>query len=1048
VDKYEQLVDAILGASLDGIIALSELMKKPYASSAYAALFPGWEKLRYNEPLEVVRDFYSKYVSDLDGLMDMIAEVRRRREIREGRIRLIDGRVMHVTGKVIKTQDGGEIEVWTHRDISEQCRQDEQLHLRLQLITAVLDASSDAIFTIAEGLETPLGNKKYSSIFPGWEKSFRYGQPLEEIEIFLSRYLVNWEDHVDVVAKVRQTKQDHQTILRHKDGRIIHMFGKMVDAGLIRHGALEIYTLTDITEEIRSRQKMQAMQLTVDNLSEPVVWFDVTGKITYVNQASCLALGYDAPEEIIGKTVRHFSDTQQSGGVPDIWDTILAARREGTHIKFDQTTLARKDGAPLPCTLLADYIAQGGEPFWAMCFHDLSEQIQRIQAQQAADAKSEFLARMSHEIRTPMNAIIGLSEITRREYGSPKGLEYIAEINNAGRNLIAIINDILDFSKIESGHLDIVPSPYETASLLHDVLSITRVKLMETPLKLILDISPELPAAMIGDVGRIRQILLNLLSNAVKYTEKGFVKFSALGEAVSNDTIRLMFTVKDSGSGIKENDMPNLFGKFSRVDVKRHINVGGTGLGLVISRNLCQAMGGDITVRSKYGEGSVFVATLTQTVIDWKPMGNFAAVSAQRVEEQQHITFTAPEADVLIVDDFPSNLVVAQGLLAPYKMRVSTCLSGREALELVRERPFDLVLMDHMMPEMSGIEAAHAVRAMNAEYCRTMPVIALTANAVSGMKEMFLENGFNDFLAKPIEVAKLDAVLKKWIPAEKRLGTSEDDRKNPEPAARPETAFPAIEGVDAAAGIARVGGSRRHYLELLAAFQQDAEAAFALLTQEPDAASLLPFVTLVHGLKSALVNIGANDLSRTAELLEKSARQADMSVIRENLASFRKQLAALTERIADCVTHETENAYDADKTYGKKPTVVVVDDNIVNLKIAQTSLSESYDVRTAASASEMFDILEQKKPEKPALILLDIIMPKMDGYETIKILKANLDTRDIPVIFLTSMDSTEDELKGVSLGAADYISKPFMPQLLREKVEPYATAAARNKKNR
>jgi CheY-like chemotaxis protein len=379
---------------------------------------------------------------------------------------------------------------------------------------------------------------------------------------------------------------------------------------------------------------------------------------------------------------------------------------------------------------------------------------------------------MSHEIRTPMNAIIGLSEMARREYGSPKGIEYIAHIKIAGMNLLSIINDILDFSKIESGRLDIVASPYETASLLCDVLTVFSVKLKETSIELILDISPELPAAMIGDAGRIRQILLNLLGNAVKYTKKGFIRFSASAEALSGDSARLMFLVEDSGTGIKQDDMPKLFKKFSRVDEKRHINIEGSGLGLVISRNLCRAMGGDITVRSEYGKGSVFVVTLEQAVARWEPMGDVNNVSASRAEVQR-VTFIAPEAEVLIVDDLSSNLLVAEGLLAPYKMRVTTCPNGREAVELVRERPFDLILMDHMMPEMDGIEATRAVRAMGAEYCRTMPVVALTANAISGMREMFLENGFNDFLAKPIEVAKLDAVLKKWIPPGKLLAVDE-----------------------------------------------------------------------------------------------------------------------------------------------------------------------------------------------------------------------------------------------------------------------------------
>ncbi|MDR1935698.1 MAG: response regulator [Candidatus Accumulibacter sp.] len=898
MDKHKQLLDAIFDASLDGVLALSESIEKPHATAIYSALFPGWENLRYNEPLEVVRNFYLQYLSDVDVLLELVAEVRRTRERREGRIHLLDGRVLQVIGKVIKAEDGSEIEVWTYRDITERCRQDEQLQLRLQIITAVLDASGDAIFAIVEGLEKPLANARYSSLFPGWDKDLRYGQPLEEVEDFFARYLVDWKVHVDLVAKVRQTKQYHQAIIHHKDGRIIDMSGKMVHAEFIQRGALEIYTLRDITGEVRGRQKLLAMQMTVDNLSAPVVWFDITGKITYVNRAACAALGYDGPAEMVGGDHLAFlRNVAYDDGVFDTWGTILAALRENLHIRFDHTSIARKDGTRLPCTILIDYIDQGSEPFLAVCFHDLSEQIQRIEAERATEAKSGFLARMSHEIRTPMNAIIGLSELAQREYGKPKALEYITGIKSAGASLLAIINDILDFSKIESGNLPINPAPYDTASLLNDALTIIRVRIAETPLELIVDASPDIPRAMIGDAGRIKQILLNLLSNAVKYTNEGFIKFSISCKPVGENAIGLTFVVEDSGIGIRQEDMPKLFGEFARIDEKRNSRIEGTGLGLAIARSLCQAMSGDITVSSEYGRGSVFTATMTQIVDDWKPMGDMADMPARRAEAQR-VTFIALEADVLIVDDFPSNLLVAEGLLVPYKMRVFTCLNGREAVDLVRERPFDLVLMDHMMPEMDGVEATHVIRAMDEERCRTMPIVALTANAVSGMREMFLENGFNDFLSKPIEVSKLDAVLKKWIPADKRR-TALKEEENALETVMPESSVPEIAGVDVAAGIARIGGSPSRYLDLLEVFCRDARAGFPLLEKEPDDASLRSFTTLVHALKSALANIGADGLSQVAALLEKAAREGDARVICNELPPFRQELVALVAQIGE-----------------------------------------------------------------------------------------------------------------------------------------------------
>ncbi|MDR1662270.1 MAG: response regulator [Azoarcus sp.] len=521
-----------------------------------------------------------------------------------------------------------------------------------------------------------------------------------------------------------------------------------------------------------------------------------------------------------------------------------------------------------------------------------------LRADAANRSKSSFLARMSHEIRTPMNAIIGLSELARREYGKPKALEYVSGIKNAGAGLLAIINDILDFSQIESGNLLIHPAPYQTASLFNDALTIIRIRMSEKSLKLIVDAAPGIPETMSGDERRVKQILLNLLSNAVKYTDSGFIKFSASGERLGENAIRLTFIVEDSGIGIKSADLPKLFGEFMRVDEKRNTNIEGTGLGLVITRSLCRAMGGDITVGSEYGKGSVFTATLTQEVADWRPMGDIAETAAARVEKQR-ATFVAPEAEVLVVDDFHSNLLVAEGLLAPYGMRVFTCLSGLEAVERVRERAFDLVLMDHMMPEMDGVEAIHAIRAMSGKRFRTMPVIALTANAVSGMREMFLENGFNDFLSKPIETVKLDAALRKWIPEGKRRNAPEDESAGPKTVAPPEIALPEIEGVDVAAGLSRIGGSPERYLELLEMFRRDARAGFALLEEMPDESSLLAFTTQVHALKSGLANVGADELSRAAALLEEAGRETDLPVIRDALPAFREALAALMARIGE-----------------------------------------------------------------------------------------------------------------------------------------------------
>ncbi|MDR1312856.1 MAG: transporter substrate-binding domain-containing protein [Deltaproteobacteria bacterium] len=386
-------------------------------------------------------------------------------------------------------------------------------------------------------------------------------------------------------------------------------------------------------------------------------------------------------------------------------------------------------------------------------------------AEKASKAKSEFLARTSHEIRTPMNAIIGFSELARREHGKAKALEYIDGIRSAGANLLTIINDILDFSKIEAGTLQLVPSRYRASSLLNDALTLIRVRMGEKPVRLVTDVSPDIPRMMVGDPARVRQILLNLLSNAVKYTQKGSIRLTVSSKRAGADEAKLSFEVKDTGVGIRPEDLARLFGEFTRLDERLNIGVEGTGLGLAIAKKLSRAMGGDIVCESVYGEGSTFRAGIFQKVADWTPMGQLSD-SRGPSRGAPSATFSAPGAEVLVVDDYASNLMVAEGLLLPYGMRLSFASGGLEAVGLARERDFDLVLMDHMMPEMDGIEAMKAIRALDG--CRDVPVVALTANAVAGMREMYLESGFDDYLTKPIDPARLDRLLARWIPHSKR----------------------------------------------------------------------------------------------------------------------------------------------------------------------------------------------------------------------------------------------------------------------------------------
>ncbi len=632
--------------------------------------------------------------------------------------------------------------------------------------------------------------------------------------------------------------------------------------------------------------------------------------------------------------------------------------------------------------------------------HEMDEQLRAAheEALLSSEAKSNFLANMSHEIRTPLNAILGMSEIVLRESRGRNTEEYAQEIKKASESLLVIINDILDISKIESGKLEIINVEYNIASLLSDIISLSKMRLEDKPVLLTTFIQSDIPGELYGDEIRIKQVLINLVSNAIKFTRAGNINIEVSCE-LQDDRAELICTVSDTGMGIKEEDMQRLFLQFERVDTKKNRNIEGTGLGLAITKQLCEMMGGTIEVRSEQGVGSIFTVRLPQRYSCSAPITNKAygktvllyearelyAESIERtfsdlevqctvcanqseltqllresefdylltpvvhidkiknlcsvmnldikvvlmtdpgdltiytgettvslpisciqvaqvfgdgdlanVKKEEGSSFVAPSARVLVVDDNKVNLKVATGLMAPYRLNLDTAINGALAVEMVKSNKYDLVFMDHMMPEMDGIDATAAIRKLEGDYYKKLPIIALTANALVGAKELFVKEGMDDFLAKPVETQKLNEMLQRWLPKDKQepIVTFERDTKDHKVM---------IAGVNTNYGISLIGGKLEDYYDVLNTFYFDGINRLETLSAANASRDIEVYRIEIHALKSAAGSIGAFSVSREAGSLEDAAIKGELAYIMEHSAEFenmfRELLSAIDEHL-------------------------------------------------------------------------------------------------------------------------------------------------------
>jgi len=513
-----------------------------------------------------------------------------------------------------------------------------------------------------------------------------------------------------------------------------------------------------------------------------------------------------------------------------------------------------------------------------------------------SEERSKFFARMSHEMRTPLNAVIGFSEMTMEDDSlSDNAIENIAKVCNAGTSLLHMVNDILDMSKIEKGKFNLVPVEYNFPAVISDTVTQSIVYRGDKPVDFVINIDENIPQNIFGDDQRIKQILNNLLSNAFKYTKEGFVELNVISK-ITDDVVLLIFSVRDTGIGMPQDFIGNVFSDYVRMEIEANRKIAGTGLGLSIAKMLVNMMGGEIFVESEEGKGSCFRVNLPQKFVSDKIIGakiadnlkNFQYKYGKQKIKSRITRIKLPYANVLVVDDILTNLEVAKSMMKPYGMHIDCVASGQAAIDAVRgeKMRYNIIFMDQMMPEMDGIEAVRIIREeIGTEYAKKIPIVAFTANALSGNRELFLSKGFDDFITKPLEINRLDAIIHKWVRNEEQEKLFEekypaeiDDIRNGSDSGlfREE-----IEGINICKGLERFNGDKETYMQVLESFSTNTPLLLNTM-KNINADSLADYTIKVHGIKSSCRGICAEEAGAQAETIEKLAKAGNLDAVKTN----------------------------------------------------------------------------------------------------------------------------------------------------------------------